>query len=283
MSAPGTLGAVLGAARRAGIPRLDAELLAGMVCGLERSAVIAHPERELDEREQRRLGELLQRRAEGVPLAQLRGRREFFDLDLLVTPEVLIPRPETELLVETVLDATPDIARRVVDLGTGSGAIILALAARRRHWTLWAVDLSPDALAVARQNGERLAPGRVHWTLGDWFAPLGETRFDVIVSNPPYVGDEDPDLAGDVLRHEPALALFAGPDGLTALRQIIAGAPAQLSTDGLLVLEHGHRQGDAVRALLEARGFDAIETRADLEGRPRVTAARWPRGAAPHG
>jgi release factor glutamine methyltransferase len=274
-----TLGAALARARTLGLDRLDAELLAAHVCGLPRAAVIAHPERALDGAAAARLEALVGERARGVPLAYLLGEWGFRGLLLTVNPDVLIPRGDTETLVEVALDAPVPERARVLDLGTGSGAVALALAAARPHWTITATDRSPAALAVARGNGERLGLGNVGWREGDWFAAVADARFDLIVSNPPYVATDDPELAADVAAFEPAAALFAGPDGLDAIRRIAADAPTRLLPGGTLALEHGHRQGEAVRALLAAAGLEAVDTHPDLAGRPRVTSGRRPTGS----
>jgi release factor glutamine methyltransferase len=245
--------------------------------------VIAHPERALDGAAAARLEALVGERARGVPLAYLLGERGFRGLLLTVNPDVLIPRGDTETLVEVALDAPVPERARILGLGTGSGAVALALAAARPHWTITATDRSPAALAVARGNGERLGLGNVGWREGDWFAAVADARFDLIVSNPPYVATDDPELAADVAAFEPAAALFAGPDGLDAIRRIAADAPTRLLPGGTLALEHGHRQGEAVRALLAAAGLEAVDTRPDLAGRPRVTSGRRPTGSHDRG
>lgn len=280
MSAPAsgrqTLAAALARARVLGVDRLDAELLAAQVGGVDRAAVIARPERTLPPTAAARLDDLVCERARGVPLAYLLGERAFRGLVLTVTPEVLVPRADTETLVERALEAPVPEQARVLDLGTGSGAVALALAAARPSWTITATDRSTAALAVARGNGERLGFTNVRWREGDWFAAVEDERFDLIVSNPPYVATDDPELAAAVAAFEPAAALFAGPDGLDAIRRITAHAPARLRPGGTLALEHGYRQGAAVRALLAAAGLEAVDTRADLAGRPRVTSGRAP-------
>ncbi|MGG6461155.1 peptide chain release factor N(5)-glutamine methyltransferase [Solilutibacter silvestris] len=231
-----------------------------------RDAVLGH--------EQARNFELLvQRREQGEPVAYLTGRRGFWSLDLEVTPATLIPRPETELLVELALEKlVADGA--VADLGTGSGAIALAIAHERKQSRVIATDASSDALEVAQRNARRLAIANVEFRHGEWFAPLQGERFDLIASNPPYVAVGDPHLGEGDLRFEPASALSSGSDGLDDIRIIVANAPAHLRDDGWLMLEHGYDQGDAVRALLEAAGFAEVATRRDLEGRDRVTLGR---------
>lgn len=216
------------------------------------------------------------RRAEsGEPLAYICGLVGFWTLTLRVTPDVLIPRPDTETLVELALAAEDDAPRRVLDLGTGSGAIALALAAERPQWYITATDLSNAAIAVAQDNANRLAlPITLHQ--GAWFDAIeAEQQFDLIVSNPPYVLDTDPDLDDTVRAHEPHAALFSGTDGLGDIRKIVDGAPPHLAPNGWLAIEHGHRQGDAVAHLLTAQGFSAVATVKDLAGQPRVTHGRW--------
>jgi len=216
------------------------------------------------------------RRASGEPVAYLLGRREFWSLDFEVNPAVLVPRPETELLVERVLDRVTMPAAAVADLGTGSGAIAIALAHERPAWQVTGTDVSADALLVARRNGARLAADRVTWRAGDWFAALGSDRFDALVSNPPYIAADDAALVGDGLPHEPRDALTPGGDGLGALLRLIEDAPHHLRPGGWLLLEHGASQGAAVRAALVARGFTHVTSHRDLAGHERVTEGFWP-------
>jgi release factor glutamine methyltransferase len=255
---------------------LDAELLAAAALGLDRARLAADPDRVLATGELRALEALAQRRLAGEPVAYLTGRREFWSLDFEVTPDVLVPRPETELLVERTLAAMSGLARpALLELGTGSGAVAIALARERPGAVVTATDVSPAALAVARRNAVRLGAPRLRFLQGDWYAPLADGRFDAIASNPPYVADEDPALAA--LAHEPRLALAAGPDGLAALATIVAGAPAHLVPGGRLLLEHGAAQGAAVRALLAGTGFSHVASHRDLAGHERVTEGVGPR------
>jgi len=255
-------------------PRLDAELLLAEALGVPRSHLRAAPEAHPDDAATARFAALLARRAAGEPVAYLLGRREFWSLELEVGPAVLVPRPETELLVSEALQRIPvGTAARLLDLGTGSGAIALALKHERPDAAVTAVERSPAALAVARRNAHRLRL-EVELLEGDWFAPLGGRRFDAIVANPPYVARADPHLAA--LRHEPLAALTAGADGLDDLRRIVAAAPAHLAPGGWLLVEHGADQGRSVRELFAAAGFDRVGTAADGAGRARVGMGTMP-------
>jgi release factor glutamine methyltransferase len=254
---------------------LDAELLVAFVLGLGRAALAADPGRTLAPAELAALEALARRRLAGEPVAYLTGRREFWSLELEVTPDVLVPRPETELLAERTLAAVAGVARpAVLDLGTGSGAIALAVATERPDAAVTATDASTAALAVARRNAQRLGLANLRFLAGDWYAPLGGGRFDAIASNPPYVAAGDPALAA--LAHEPRLALVAGPDSLAALAAIIAGAAAHLAPGGRLLLEHGAGQGAAVRGMLGSAGFGDVRTWRDLAGLERVTEGARP-------
>lgn len=256
--------------------RADAEILLAHVLGCARGALAARDGETPDEPERRAFASLVERRARGEPVAYLTGHREFWSLDLAVTPEVLIPRPETELLVEWALEHLPAGApARVLDIGTGSGAIALALARERPQAQLVASDLSEGALEVAQRNALRLEIANVTFVRGDLFGAIGATPgFDLIVSNPPYIAVDDPHLAD--LAFEPAVALTSGADGLEALRAIVADGPRFLAGGGWLLLEHGAEQGGAVRALLATAGFESVETRRDLAGLPRATGGRRP-------
>jgi release factor glutamine methyltransferase len=272
--APVTIGSWLQRARVLGVARLDAQQLFAHHLGRPRTWVMAHADEVLAAPVLATLDAALARRAAGVPLAYLVGEREFHGLALQVDTRVLVPRPETEGLVDWAIEvAATAPVQRLADLGTGSGAIALAVKRRLPGWQVTGSDCSSDALAVAEINGRRLAL-EVNWALGDWWQPLGEQLFGVVVSNPPYVAADDEHLAA--LRHEPAGALVAGPDGLADLRRIAAGAPAHLAPGGWLLLEHGCDQADTVRALLAAAGFEAVRTRLDLAGLPRCTGGRRP-------
>jgi release factor glutamine methyltransferase len=252
-----------------GSPRLDAEVLMCKLLGLTRTALHIGGDRVLRGEHRRAYDALIASRARGVPVSYLTGLREFWSLPLTVTPDVLVPRPETELLVELALSRLPrETAGSLLDLGTGSGAIALAVATERPRARVTASDVSPAALDVARENASRLAL-RVEWRLGSWFDAVPGERFDLIVSNPPYIAAGDPALAA--LRAEPLLALSPGPTGLEDLSRIADRALAHLEPDGWLLLEHGSDQGAAVAGLLERRGFGAVRTHADHAGLPRVT------------
>lgn len=269
------LAQVLDAARRQGIDRLDAQVLAAHALGRRRAWVIAHDDAELDDDRARVLHALLARRAAGEPLAYLLGEREFHGLVLRVTPDVLVPRPETETLVDWALELlAPLTAPRVVDLGTGSGAIALAIKQACAHAEVHASDVSPSALAVARSNAAALGLA-VTWHAGSWWQAVPPGRFDLVLSNPPYVAAGDPHL--DALQHEPALALTpAGDrgDGLADIERIVAGASAHMASGGWILLEHGADQAAAARACLNTADFVGICTRTDLAGRARATGGR---------
>lgn len=271
----------LDAVLRQACERIDsADARALLAHALERPPVwlFAHGDEPIDAAAQQRFEALLARRIEGEPVAYLIGRRSFWAFDLLVSPQTLIPRPETERLVELALErAPPDAGLRMADLGTGSGAIALALAHERRQAQVIAVDVSEGALEIARGNARMLRLANVEFRQGDWLAPLAGERFDLIASNPPYIGDADPHLREGDLRFEPAPALSSGPDGLQAIGVIVRDAPAHLHPGGWLLLEHGWEQGESVRTLLSAAGFDAVCTHRDLEHRDRVTLGHWPR------
>jgi release factor glutamine methyltransferase len=252
--------------------RLDAELLLEYVTGLSRTNFRAQPERELPANAGWSFQQLVKRRSQGEPVAYIRQQQEFWSLLLEVNPAVLIPRPETELVVERALaHIDKSQSARVADLGTGSGAIAVAIASERPSAKVTAVDASKDALEVASRNIGRLQLTNVSLLHGSWFAPLAGQRFDLIASNPPYIGQDDPDLAPDVRRHEPAMALISGTSGFEALDNIVRDAPAHLESGGWLVLEHGWKQADAVRQRLVSQGFVHVRSHADLAGHERVT------------
>ena len=258
-------------------PRLDAELLLAAALGQTRSTLHAWPERMLEPEPAACFTVWLERRCSGEPAAYILGRREFWSLQLEVTPDTLIPRPETELLVELALERLPaNRPVKVADLGTGSGAIALALAVERPQARIVATDQSSAALAVARRNARRLNINRVEFRQGDWCAPLAGERFELIVANPPYVAAADPCWREGELRFEPSAALISGEEGLDALQIIIAAAPDCLRSSGWLLLEHGYDQGEAVPALLRERGFVQVSDYQDAAGLSRSSCGRWP-------
>lgn len=277
LPAPATVAAVLAAGRAAGLDRLDVQVLLAHHLGRPRAWLLAHDDAVLGETQALALKLDLQRRADGVPLAYLTGWREFHGLRLQVSADVLDPRADTETLVDWALDllAGPLADRpapQVLDLGTGSGAIALAVAQGCRRAQLRALDASPQALAVARANGQRLGLP-VQWLPGDWWVGFPPPLLDLALSNPPYIAEGDPHLPA--LRHEPLRALSPGGDGLGALRALVAGAPQHLRAGGWLLLEHGHDQGRAARGLLQAAGFAAVATRRDLAGHERCSGGCW--------
>lgn len=268
--------------RASPLPALEARILLMHVLGWRRTELITRGERPLEAAQIDAYRALEARRTQGEPIAQLVGTREFYGLDFDVTPDVLIPRPDTELLVETALAALEGLAQpRVLDLGTGSGAIAVAIASARPDARVWAVDRSRAALDVAARNATKLLDARrpggsLTFVAASWYDALDPAlRFDVIVSNPPYIASGDPHLAQGDLRFEPRGALTDEADGLTALRVIVAGAPARLVPGGLLWMEHGYDQAAAVRALLETQGFADVGSKEDLAGIERISGGRW--------
>ena len=255
---------------------LDAELLLAKVLGVGRARLRSHGEEAVAAEAAARFAALIERRAGGEPVAYILGRKDFWTLGLSVSPAVLVPRPETELLVERALALHPGGEARVADLGTGSGAIALALASARPRWRIVATDLSADALAVARANAAALSLEHVEMVQGDWLTCLPARTFHLLLSNPPYLAAADPGLRLAELMREPRLALVAGEDGLAALRGIIRAAPGHLEPGGWLLLEHGATQAAAVAGALVARGFAQVRSHQDLAGRERMTEGQWP-------
>jgi release factor glutamine methyltransferase len=249
--------------------RLEAGVLLAHVLEVQRARISSHPEAPVTSAQAETYRSLLLRRVAAEPLAYLTGRREFWSLELTVSPAVLVPRPETELLVERALVLGPAGSARVAELGTGSGAIALALARERSQWHVIATDVSPAALAVARANAAALGCTQVEFRAGDWYRPLAGERFDLLLSNPPYVAAADPAL--HELRHEPRLALTPGEDAFAALRALVLGAPQHLAEGGWLLLEHGATQAAELRAALVLAGFRHVRSHRDLAGHERMT------------
>lgn len=254
--------------------RLDAELLLARAIDMPRSYLFAHPEETLDDATLERLERALARRFAGEPMAYITGLKEFWSMELLVTPATLVPRPETELLVDIALREIPRQAEwQVVDLGTGSGAVALAIAQERPLSWLTAVDVSEDALRVAQANANYVSASNIEFLHGNWTEPVAGRKFRVIVSNPPYVADKDPAL--DALRAEPALALVAGADGMDAINILARTCPLIIENGGMFVLEHGADQNNAVAEVLSSFGWQDIQCYDDPSGLPRVSSARF--------
>ena len=256
--------------------RLDAELLLAAALGKSRSYLHTWPEKIGSSESALTFAEYLLRRRAGEPVAYILGQQGFWKLDLEVAPHTLIPRPDTELLVETALDLLPASPARVLDLGTGSGAIALALASERPAWHITAVDRVLEAVALAERNRQRLQLDNVHVLTSHWFSALDGQRFDLIISNPPYIAAGDVHLGQGDVRFEPESALVAGVDGLDDIREIIQAAPQHLNAGGQLMLEHGYDQAAAVRQLLLDAGFEQVESRKDLGTHERITLGRLP-------
>ncbi|HDS5550120.1 TPA: peptide chain release factor N(5)-glutamine methyltransferase [Klebsiella aerogenes] len=257
-------------------PRRDAEILLGHVTGKARTWILAFDETVLTAEQLAELEALLARRANGEPVAHLVGQREFWSLPLFVSPATLIPRPDTECLVEQALVRLPQTACRILDLGTGTGAIALALASERADCKVTAVDFMPDAAALAARNAAHLALNNVTVLQSDWFSALKGQRFAMIVSNPPYIDETDPHLAEGDVRFEPRTALVAADQGLADLAHIIREGRQYLLPNAYMLLEHGWRQGEAVRALFNEAGYLDVETCRDYGDNERLTLGRWP-------
>jgi release factor glutamine methyltransferase len=283
---PGTV-TVRHALAQSGLAPIDAQALLAHVLGRNRAWLVAHADAALSSDDAASFAALAKRRRDGEPVAYLTGIREFWGMPLVVSPAVLIPRPETETLVELALARLPvDRATRVLDLGTGSGAIALAIAQSRPLAQVLATDASAAALAVARENAGRLGIRNVELLRSDWYEAVPPSTeghagvpFDLIVANPPYVVAGDPHLDAGDLRFEPVIALTPGGDGLDALRTIVAGAPCRLAAGGTLAVEHGYDQSEAVQALFAAAGFAHIVAVSDIAGIPRVVAGEVGAGA----
>jgi release factor glutamine methyltransferase len=258
-------------------PGLDAEVLLSRLLGKHRAHLRARPQDRLSPQQRQAFDDLVARRREGEPIAYITGRREFWSMEVHVTPATLIPRPETELVVEQALQRLPvEGAHRVADLGTGSGAIALAIARERPSCTVVATDISDAALHIARWNTARLKIANVEYHRSDWYQSLNGERFDVVCCNPPYVREGDPHLTRGDLTHEPTVALVAGESGMEAIRTVIAGAQRHLRPGGWLILEHGFDQADEVTRRLRQHGFEDIDSHHDIAGQARVAVGRAP-------
>lgn len=258
-------------------PRRDAEILLGMVTGKSRTFIIAFSETVLTAPQLSALASLLDRRGEGEPIAHITGVREFWSLPLFVSPATLIPRPDTECLVEQALARLPAAPCQILDLGTGTGAIALALASERPDCQITALDFVPDAVALARRNAAHLGIANVTILQSNWFSALDQQRFEVIVSNPPYIDEQDPHLSQGDVRFEPLSALVASDHGLADLQVLIAQSRQFLTADGWLLLEHGWTQGPAVRQLFTEAGYRQVETCRDYGGNERLTVGQYVR------
>ena len=249
---------------------LEAAVLLAHAVQKDRSWLFAWPEKELSIQQQQHFENYLQRRLKGEPVSYIAGYREFWGLNLKVSPETLIPRPETELLVETALSKVNEAAANVLELGTGTGAIAVALSTERPAWKILATDTRTSTLTIARENFEKYNM-KIDSVLSDWFENTPDEKFDLIISNPPYIESDDPHLKQGDLRYEPLAALASGKDGLDAIRKITQQAAAYLTEKGWLMLEHGYNQGEAVFSLFQKSGFSNIETLNDLSGNDRIT------------
>ncbi|WP_160154321.1 peptide chain release factor N(5)-glutamine methyltransferase [Microbulbifer sp. ALW1] len=256
-------------------PRLDLEVLLCHLLGKSRAWLYTWPEHPLDDTQQAAFDRLFQRRLAGEPVAHLTGSREFWSLPLKVNRATLIPRPDTEVLVETVLALCPEDNLSLLDLGTGTGAIALALASEKPGWQILALDKMPAAVALAEENRQQLGFANVRLLQSDWFAALADERFDVIVSNPPYIDPQDPHLREGDVRFEPLSALVAEEAGLADIRQIAADARGFFRGTGLLLVEHGWDQGKAARRIFSDADYTDVETRLDYAGRERITLGRY--------
>jgi release factor glutamine methyltransferase len=256
--------------------RLEVHILASRALRVNRAWLIAHGQDILSPIQVEAIAALIARREQGEPVAYILGEKEFYGRLFKVSPEVLIPRPETELLVEAALERLPtDRPVRVLDLGTGSGCIAISIALARPACEVLAVDASASALEMAKQNAIQVDAGNVHFIVSDWYARLPAMNFDMIVSNPPYIPSEDPHLGKGDLIHEPQHALASGPEGLDAIHVIVSGAPSHLQPGGWLILEHGYDQADSCRTLFTQAGLEQVFTLPDLAGHARATGGQW--------
>lgn len=260
----------------ANLPRLEKEILLANTLNVSRTYLHTWPEKTVDESQQEIFLKVMSRREQGEPIAYITGHREFWSLDLVVTPDVLIPRHETELLVELILQSSRNSTNKIIaDLGTGSGAIALAIAHEKPNWTIHATDASPAALAVAKQNAKRLNIKNIIFHQGSWCNALPNIKFDAIVSNPPYIAENDEHVNQGDLRFEPYSALVSAEDGLSDISQIILQSSHYLKPGGQLLLEHGYQQAKNVAGIFEKARYTSTEVHLDLAGLERVTIATW--------
>jgi release factor glutamine methyltransferase len=258
-------------------PALDAQVLLAHALERDRTYIIAHARDVLDSENQKQFQQLVAQRIDGTPVAYLTGRQEFWSLPISVSPDTLIPRPETELLVELALEKIPlEEKYLVADIGTGSGAIALAIASERKHSRVVASDSSPEAIRIAQENARQLGIPNIEFTTGSLFEPFVDRKFNLIVSNPPYVPENDPHLLEGDVRFEPRGALAAGPDGLDVIRRLVENVGRYLLPGGWLLIEHGYDQETSVEELFQQAGFEEIECYRDLAGQPRVTIGQRP-------
>jgi release factor glutamine methyltransferase len=257
------------------VPELEAEILLAHVLQVSRSYLYTWPEKSIEEKQEVEFQRCIVKRINREPIAYITGHREFWSLDLSVTPSVLIPRPETELLVELALQKIQTKNALIADLGTGSGAISLALASERPNWSIYATDKSHEALDIAKQNAERLHLTTISFYQGEWCEALPQLKYDAIVSNPPYLAQDDPHLQQGDLRFEPLSALASGQQGLDDIREIIQSARDYLKPQGLLLLEHGYTQAQKVSSIFQEAGYNTIEIYQDFAGQDRVTIASY--------
>lgn len=254
--------------------RLDAEVLLCSVLEKSRSYLMTWPEKKLPENQLKQFQKCLEQRLQGTPVAHITGHKEFWSLDLKITKDTLIPRPETELLVETVLEQFPITTNKtLLDLGTGSGAIALAIASERPHWKIIASDQSTTALEIARENAQRLKITNIEFKQGNWFQSVADKKFDIIASNPPYIVDTDPHLKSGDVRFEPLSALASGNSGLDDINKIVAQAREHLNPGGLLIIEHGYDQQSAANEIFNKTGYKKVTQTLDLSNNPRNTFA----------
>lgn len=256
-------------------PRRDAEILLGFATGRTRTFLMAFCETQLTDEQLQRLDDYLKRRKDGEPIAYITGVREFWSLNFNVSPATLIPRPDTEKLVELALEFLPKVPCEVLDLGTGTGAITIAMATERPDCLFTAVDNSLEALELAQKNARQIGVNNVYFSLGNWYKSIKGRKFSMIVSNPPYIEPTDVHLSQGDVRYEPRSALVSEDDGFADIKIIVQGATKHLNQYGWLLIEHGWQQGEMVQTIFKQQGFQLVETHTDYSGNDRVTVGRW--------